>query len=211
MALLALRRDARTVGPGLTPGIVAVLALMLLFRLWITYQGSEHRWAVLEIDIPILSGIPLAFLDPVRTVSLGELTPGRLGFPHAGLNFNASTMIWSLGFTFAVVGILWLRRAAREHEDDRVHATILALPIGLATLVSHLLPEEEWSELGLHGLSDRRRQKRIETLVRERMSARQQVDVALQHMDLGSMRIPDPFTGQILEILGRDASPRPPS
>ena len=212
LILLVLRRGARVVGPGLTPGIVAVLAVMLLFRLWITFQGSEHRWAVLEVEIPIISGLPFAFLDPVRTVSLGELTPGRLGFPPAGLNFNASTMIWAIGFTLTIVGILWLGRAAREHEDDRVHATILELPGGLAALVGRLLPEEEWSDLGLHGLSDRRRQKRIETLVRERMQARQEVDLALQHMDLGSMRIPDAFTGQMLEILGRDATPtRPPS
>lgn len=208
IVFLLLRRRADPTGPALTPGLVGVLALMLLFRLWITYQGSQHRWAVMEIDVPILSGIPLAFLDPVRSVSLGAFTPNELGFPPAGLNFSVTTTIWALGFVLSIVGILWLARAAREHEDDRVHATIMELPDGLALLVSRLLPEEQWSELGLHGRSDRARKKRIEALVGERMAARREVETALRQAVLQELRIPGEFGSQLMNLLEhRDDKP----
>ena len=70
--------------------------------------------------------------------------------------------------------------AAREHENDRIHATICTLPDGAAALVEMLLPEQEWEMLGLHGLNERMRQKRISALVRERLMHRAQFNDALR-------------------------------
>jgi len=214
VGLIVLRRRTAGALPELTPGMIGLLALMLLFRLWVTYQGSEHRWAVVELEVPLLSAIPFGFLDPVRHVSLGAFTPHELGFPPAGLDFNVSVTLWSLGFVLTVIGILWIARAGGEHEDDRVHATILQLPPGLASLVSRLLPEEEWRQLGLHGLSERRRRKRIETLVRRRVSARREFEAALRQADLQPPDTPSGFAVEIFDLLtGREALPpgRPPA
>src|SRR5262245_11794087 len=100
-------------------GSLFVLGLMLLFRLWISYQGSEHRWQVLSIKIPVLSWIPLDFLAPVQSVSLGSFTPRELGFPPAGLEFATSMTMWAIGFTLAASGLALAQAAAREHENDR--------------------------------------------------------------------------------------------
>jgi hypothetical protein len=185
------------------PGAISVLSLMLLFRLWITWQGSEHRWAVVSVDVPVLSSLPLAFLDPVRTVSLGSFTPDELGFPPAGIDFHVSMTLWALGFVLCIAGLRWGGHAAREHENDRIHDTIGMLPPGLANVVSKVLPEEEWEELGLHGLSDRLRKKRIEALFAERMAERREVEAALRSLDLLGLRNPGGFAGEIFESLAR--------
>jgi hypothetical protein len=90
--------------PLVGPGAITMLSLMLIFRLWITWQGSEHRWAVMSIDVPILSGLPLSFLDPIRTVSLGSFSPAELGFPPTGIDFHVSMTLWALGFVLCIDG-----------------------------------------------------------------------------------------------------------
>jgi hypothetical protein len=204
VVLLALRqRRKQGMSPEMGTGAIAVLALMLIFRLWITYQGSEHRWALVSIDVPILSGLPLAFLDPVRTVSLGSFTPGELGFPPAGIDFHFSMTLWSVGFVLCIAGMRWGAHAAREHENDRIHETICELPPSLAALVEKLLPEDDWEEMGLHGLSDRRRKKRIEALVGDRLAARRELEDALNAQNLLALRNPGGFAGEIYETFTR--------
>src|SRR5262249_19786724 len=100
---------ARTDAPG--RGTIALLAALLVFKLWIAYQGSQHRWQVMTIDVPILSSIPLSFLDPIKRVQLGEFTPRELGFPPAGLDFPISLALWSAGFALTIVGLVWRARA----------------------------------------------------------------------------------------------------
>jgi len=190
------------------PGAISVLALMLIFRLWITWQGSEHRWAVVSVDVPILSSLPLSFLDPVRSVSLGSFTPNELGFPPAGIDFHVSMTLWALGFVLCVAGLRWSCHAAREHENDRIHETLGLLPPGLGNVVGKVLPEEEWEALGLHGLSDRLRKKRIEALFARRLAERREVESALRSLDRLGVQSPDGFAGEILESLARqDALP----
>ena len=46
LLLVALLARGAVRGETLGRGAVAALVLMLLFRLWITYQGSQHRWQV---------------------------------------------------------------------------------------------------------------------------------------------------------------------
>jgi hypothetical protein len=169
---------------------LVALGLMLLFRLWISYQGSEHRWEVLSVGIPVLSWIPLDFLEPIQTVSLGSFTPRELGFPPAGLSFASSMALWSVGFCLAAGGIALAQSAALEHESDRIHDLIQTLPPPLALLVERLLPEEEWQALGLHGLSDRRLAKRIESLASERFQRQREIQAAFR---TGALRShPDP-------------------
>lgn len=200
--------------PIVGPGAITMLSLMLIFRLWITWQGSEHRWAVMSIDVPILSGLPLSFLDPIRTVSLGSFSPAELGFPPTGIDFHVSMTLWALGFVLCIAGLRWGSHAAREHENDRIHDTIGLLPPGLANVVSKVLPEEEWEELGLHGLSDRLRKKRIEALFTERMAERREIGSALRQLDRLALRgglATQGFAGEIYEALARqEALPPPP-
>jgi hypothetical protein len=179
--LVAARRrgatePARWIGG---PTFVA-LGLMLLFRLWISYQGSEHRWEVLTVGIPILSWIPLDFLEPIQTVSLGSFTPRELGFPPAGLSFAPSMSMWAVGFCLTAGGIALAQSAGAEHENDRIHDLIQTLPPPLARLVERLLPEDEWQALGLHGLSDRRLAKRIEALASERVQKQREIQAAFR-------------------------------
>lgn len=214
VSLLALRESRGQVAPlsGRTvgPGVISALALMLIFRLWITWQGSEHRWAVISIDVPILASLPLSFLDPVRSVSLGSFTPSELGFPPAGIDFHVSMTLWALGFVLCIAGLRWGAHGAREHENDRIHETLGLLPPGLGNVVAKVLPEEEWEALGLHGLSDRLRKKRIEALFRQRLAERREVESALRSLDLLGMRNPGGFAGEIFESLARqDALPPP--
>ena len=68
--------------------------------------------------------------------------------------------------------------------------------------------EEEWEELGLHGLSDRLRKKRIEALFTERMRERREIGSALRSLDLLAMSNPGGFAGEIYETLtGQDVLP----
>jgi hypothetical protein len=200
--LLARRRSSvQTAGPELSLGAVLALALMLVFRLWITYQGSEHRWQVMAIDVPVLSSIPLSLLDPVKRVELGAFEPGELGFPPTGLDFPVTLALWAAGFALCAIGLWWRTRAAYEHENDRIHATIQTLPPGLALLVEKLLPEERWQALGLHGLSERMRCKRIEALVKERIDARRDFDVTLRRLPLLEERAASGFAGEIYDAI----------
>ena len=204
VSLLAFHQSrGKHFAPLIGVGSITVLTLMLIFRLWITWKGSEHRWALMSIDVPILSGLPLSFLDPVRRVSLGSFTPNELGFPPSGLDFHVSMTMWALGFVMCIAGMRWGSHAAREHENDRIQATIELLPVGLANVVVKVLPEEEWEDLGLHGLSDRLRKKRIEALFTERMAHRREIDSALRSLDLLTLEDRRGFAGEILETLQR--------
>jgi hypothetical protein len=185
----------------LSRGAIAVLALMLLFRLWISYQGSRHEWQLVSIDVPIVSSLPFEFLAPIQSVELGEFTPRELGMPPAGLDFAPSLALWTAGFVLCVVGVAWRARAAPEHEDDRVHETIQELPPALAQLVERLLPEGEWRALGLHGLADRALRKRIEELVVARVVSRREIDRALHSADLLAQTRPGGFAGEIQRAL----------
>lgn len=198
LGLLARRRrNVHAVGPELSTAAVFGLSVMLLFRLWITYQGSQHRWAVMSLDVPILSGLPFEVFDPVKTVSLGSFEPHELGFPAAGLDFPLSVGLWCSGFALLVVGLWWRTRATFEHENDRIHATIQTLPPPLALLVEKILPEEEWHALGLHGLSERLRCKRIEALVRERMENRRDFEVSMRRSGILELPPGQAFTADI--------------
>ena len=202
VALLARRHaSARPAGPDLRASTVVVLGVMLLFKLWITWQGSEHRWQVVSLPIPILASIPLPVLEPIQRVSLGEFTPQELGFPPAGLRFGSTLTFWAAGFALTAAGLLWRSRAAVEHENDRIHATIHELPSGLAALVEKLLPEEQWVELGLHGLSERMRRKRIEALVGERLRWRRELENAFGNLDVLALANPGGFTGEVVRTL----------
>lgn len=207
VVLLALRqRRTQSMSPEMGTGAITVLALMLLFRLWVTYQGSEHRWALVSIDVPILSGLPLSFLDPVRTVSLGSFTPDELGFPPAGIDFHFSMTLWSVGFVLCIAGMRWGAHAAREHENDRIHETIQELPPSLAALVERILPEDDWEHMGLHGLSDRRRRKRIEALVGEKLAARRELEEALHAQNLLALGHSEGFAGEIYDTFTRQSA-----
>ena len=200
--LLARRRSrVQTAGPEIALGSVLALALMLVFRLWVTYQGSEHRWQVMSLDVPVLSWIPIALLDPVQSVELGSFEPAELGFPPTGLDFPLTMTLWSAGFALCVIGLWWRTHAAYEHENDRIHATIQTLPPSLAVLVEKLLPEDKWKAMGLHGLSERMRCKRIEALVKERIDARRDFEVALQRVPLIGQRSPAGFAGEIYSAI----------
>ena len=202
LVLLARRHaSARPAGPDLRPGTVVVLVLMLLFRLWITWQGSEHRWQVMSVPIPVLSSLPFDLFDSIRSVNLGEFSPQELGFPPAGVDFTATLTLWAAGFALCAAGLLWRSHAAVEHENDRIHATIHELPSPLAALVDKLLPEEDWSALGLHGLSERMRKKRIEALVGERLRRRRELEAAFDAVDVLGTTNPGGFTGDVVRTL----------
>jgi hypothetical protein len=47
-------------------------------------------------------------------------------------------------------------------------------------LVERLIPEENWKQLGLHGLSERLRCKKIEALVEHEMRARREFESLLR-------------------------------
>ena len=209
LVLLLSRRRGRkhSPGPHLRPGVVGVLAVMLVFRLWITWQGSEHRWEVMSLPVPVLSSIPLPLLDPVKTVSLGSFSPAELGFPPTGLSFPLSMTLWSAGFALCIGGMWWRSNAALEHENDRIHETVHELPPELALVVEKLLPEEDWRNLGLHGLSDRRRRKRIEALVIARLNQRREFETALESAHLLRERNPGGFAGDIYTALVRELPP----
>jgi hypothetical protein len=159
---------------------LVLLGALLLFRLWVTYQGSERHWQVAAIDIPILSSLPFEALDPIKRVSLGSFTPQELGFPPAGLDFPITMALWAIGFSVCAAGLALLDRSLVEHENDRIHALIRTLPSALASLVERLVPEDEWRALGLHGLAERALAKRIEQLVRERLAKQRELERAWQ-------------------------------
>jgi hypothetical protein len=176
-------RSRSTPGLFVTPAAVVALTAMLLFRLWLTYQASRGEFQVGAIDVPFLSSLPFEFLAPFRSIPVGSFRADELVFPSTeGLDFPATIALWALGFVQVVIGLAWRARAALEHEDDRIHATIRRLPPELARLVETLIPEDEWGELGLHGLAERRLEKRIEELVRERVGRAHDVEQRLRSL-----------------------------
>jgi hypothetical protein len=198
--LLARQRDRfSSGGPEIGGGSLLLVTLMLLFRLWITWQGSEHRWALMSVEVPFLSSLSVDWLEPVKRVSLGSFSPTELGFPPTGLDFPLSMTLWSVGFAFCAGG-LWMRgSAAREHENDRIHSLIQTLPGAAAALVVRIVPEEEWETLGLHGLSERRLASRLEALVAERLRSYRDVHATIEQSPL-----PDLGPGEDFQhIVGR--------
>lgn len=205
--VVALRRP-RPDAPAawLGAGSAWLLGVMLLFRLWITYQGSEHRWQVASVDVPVLSWIPLDWLAPVQTVSLGSFTPREMGFPPAGVDFALTTGLWAIGFSLCVAGVLLVQSAAREHECDRVHDTIHTLPGPLANAVEQLVPEDEWAALGLLGLAERPLCKRIERLVTERVARQRALQGVFDSKALLALTNPGGFSGEIHRALLAEAA-----
>ncbi len=209
VALLLWIHARRGLAYTMSPGAVLTLAAMFLFRLWITYQGSQHRWEVLRVDVPVVSWIQLPWLEPIQSVSLGAFTPQELGLPAAGVNFQFSSLLWSLGIALCATGLWWRAHAARENENDRVSTTIRSLPPSVAFAVEKLLPEGDWREMGLHGLGERRRRKRIEELVHEKIAERRDFDGALRVL-AGPPDAPDErFARAIHATLARYRLPAP--
>jgi hypothetical protein len=163
----------------------------------------------MSIEVPILSSLPFSFLAPIQSVELGEFTPRELGFPLAGLAFAPSLALWAAGFVLSVAGLAWRAHAAREYENDRIHATICELPPALAHLVERVLPESQWGELGLHGLADRPLRKRIEELMVARIAARHELDAALGSRELLETTNPSGFSGEIYRALTQGVPPQP--
>lgn len=206
--LLARRRTkSQPAGPEIRGSDLLLLSLMLLFRLWITHQGSRHQWELMSIDIPVLSWISLPWLEPIQSVSLGSFTPTELGFPSTGLDFPMTVGLWSVGFALCAGGLYLRHGASREHENDRIHALIRTLPDAVAAMVEGILPEEDWEALGLHGLSDRMLAKRIEALVGERILRQRQFHTAFQAGGLPQILESGGFPGAIVQALGRYSLP----
>jgi hypothetical protein len=65
VAIVALRRPDPRTGRWIGAGAFALLALFLLFRLWISYQGSQLRWQVLSVDVPVIAWMRGQFRDPL--------------------------------------------------------------------------------------------------------------------------------------------------
>lgn len=198
LLLVLLGRGARDVT---RPAWLWWFVVLLLFRLWITWQGSIHQWQVLSVPIPILSWIPLDFLEPVQSVSLGSFTPAELAFPPLGLDFRMTVAIWSAGFALCAGGTWMIQLALREHENDRIHERIHTLPAPLAQLIERILPESEWESLGLHGLSERELVLAIEQRVRERVD--RQRSIVEEYRSLEPLRWTNPggFQGSVQAAL----------
>ncbi|MBL8862150.1 MAG: hypothetical protein JNK02_09070 [Planctomycetes bacterium] len=201
VTVVALRKPDAETGRWIGGGAFVLLALFLVFRLWISWQGSQLRWQVVSVNVPILSWLPFEILDPVKSLSLGSFTPGEMGFPPAGLDFPISATLWALGFAACVGGLALLQSSAIEHENDRIHALIRTLPPSIADVVERLLPEEEWRDLGLHGLPERRLARRIESAVAERARRAQALRRALEESRLLGTSAAGGFTGEIRRAL----------
>ncbi len=201
VAVVAFRRPDPLTGRWIRTSTYVLLGLFLLFRLWISYQGSRLRWQALSIDVPVLSWLPFDFLEPVKRVSIGSFTPHEMGFPPAGLDFALSSTAWALGLCACIAGLALLQASAREHENDRVHALIRTLPGPVADAVERLLPEDEWLDLGLHGLPERRLARRIEALVAERTRRQLSLQRALEQTRLISASNTGGFAGEIQRAL----------
>ncbi len=203
LLLLVARRRSATDASDRWIGVPSlwVLCAMLLFRLWVTYQGAAHRWQLMTIDIPVLSWIPIELLAPIQRVALGSFTPVEMGFPPAGLDFATTMTAWSIGFSLCAIGIVISQNALREHENDRIHDLIHTLPPALARLVEKLVPEEEWHALGLHGLSERELGRAIERLVDERVARQRELAAALDKSGLLALTNTGGFSGSIYQAL----------
>ncbi len=200
--------EGKSDGPILTPGSCVALTLMLLLRLWIAYQGSENRWQLMQISVPILSSIPWSVLDPIKTIQLGSFDPTEMGLPVTGMRFGSTLALWSCGFAALASGLMWRSRAAYEFENDRIHGTIQTLPHALARLVERLVPEEDWKRLGLHGLSERLRCKRIEALVEKEMRSRREFDHLVRQTPFLELPMSNPFATAVESaIVGEPQKP----
>lgn len=209
--LLSRRRDPDQASwPEVSRGAFALIAVMGLFRFWITYQGSRHSWAVISVDVPLLSWIEVDWLDPVSSVSLGSFTPHELGFPATGIDFPLTLSLWALGFVLCATG-LWMRsRASSEYESDRIHALIATLPAPILAMVERLLPEDEWEDLGLFGLPERRLARRIEKLVGERVARQRLFQEAYARGGGALEQLPEGFGGVIGRALTGFSEPSAP-
>lgn len=169
--LLVLSRrgpEGEIAGVRVSRGTILWLAGFLLMRLWVTWQGVQNEWAAVSFDVPLLSRIPW-IPEAMRTVSLGDFTAAEFGIPEQGLHYSHTITLWAVGLALCVGGLWWRHRAGIECENDRVHETIHRLPPAYASLVELILPEDEWRELGLHGLNERQRRKQIALLTQERV------------------------------------------
>lgn len=181
LVLLLTRERPRMAWLGLGASTFVWLCIALAFKLWLLRQGSLQQWQVVQLDVPVVSWVPLDILRPFQTIDIGSFTASELGLPPSGLAFGLTALVLAVGFVSAVASIALLSWGEAEHEDDRVAALLSTLPPAVAQLVEVLIPEREWSTLGLHGLSDRKLARRMEELVRERARALQQSQVVLQH------------------------------
>jgi len=210
VSVVALRKPDAESGRWIGNGAFVLLALFLVFRLWISWQGSQLRWQVMSVDVPILSWLPFDFLAPISRVSLGSFTPLEMGFPPAGLDFAPSATLWAIGFAAVIGGLALLQASTIEHENDRIHALIRTLPPQVADVVERLLPEEEWRELGLHGLPERQLARRIESAVAERVRRQQALRRALEETKLLGTSDASGFPGEIRRALeGQDPPGEP--
>lgn len=201
VAIVVFKRPQESAGRWLSYGMLGLLAALLFFKCWVAYQGSENRWSIMSLDIPVISALPFDFLDPIKRIALGSFTPHEMGFPPAGLSFAPTLALWSIGFALCVAGLLLTQASAREHENDRIHALIHTLPGGLANFVERIVPEEEWCALGLHGLPERRLARRIESLVAERMARQKELQSALDAGRLLAQTNPGGFAGGIYRAI----------
>lgn len=178
LLVLLARRDATKAWLGFGGPAFATLVAALAFKLWILHQGSEGRWQVASVPVPIVASLPFEALAPLRAVELGLFTADELGLPPAGLHYGFVALLLVVGFACGVAGTALLAHGAREHEDDRIDALLSTLPAPLAHSVEALVPEREWAQLGLHGLPQRKLARRLEELVRERARALEQARLA---------------------------------
>ena len=170
--LLVLSRrssEGEIAGVRVTHGTILWLVIFLFLRLWVTYQGVQNEWAAISFEVPFFSSLPW-LPESMRHFSLGDFTATEFGIPAQGLHYSHTIALWASGFAISIGGLWWRHRAGVEFENDRVHETIHRLPPAYASLVELVLPEDEWRELGLHGLNERQRRKRIALLTQERIA-----------------------------------------
>ena len=169
--LLVLSRrgsEGEISGVRVSHGTILWLVVFLFARLWVTYQGVQNEWAAISFEVPFLSSMPWLPAS-MRHFSLGDFTAAEFGIPEQGLHYSHTISMWASGFAITIGGLWWRHRAGVECENDRVHETIHRLPPAYASLVELILPEDEWRELGLHGLNERQRRKRVAALTQERV------------------------------------------
>lgn len=168
LVLSRRNRDGEVAGLQITSGTLLWLAVLWLARLWVTYRGVTNEWAALRFEVPLLGSLPW-LPEWMRVISLGDFTAEEFGIPAVGLHFAQTITFWAVGMALCVGGLWWRHRAAIEYENDKVHGSVQRLPPALTAVVNLLLPEDEWRELGLHGLSERQRCKRVVQLTQERV------------------------------------------
>ena len=203
--------EGEIAGVRISAGTPLWLALFLLARLWVTYQGVRNEWAAATSDVPLLSHLPW-IPERLQTVSMGEFSAAEFGIPEQGLHFAHTVTLWASGIALCVAGLWWRHRAAVEWENDRVHATVHRLPPQLASLVELILPEDEWREIGLHGLNERQRRKRIVLLTQERVVRQMEFNRVFH---VGHPALTDeasPFVREIHQVIdGYSAPALPPA